>query len=284
MSNMHQYTCKRCGYQCEYKYLLVNHLQRKFPCKSNLISYDVESLLHDLENEGIDAAKFSCKFCNKRFTDSSNRYRHQKNCTKAPSFDIPSKNVCVQTKNVYVQTMPENTSEFSTIIELTEKVRKLELELTFVRKKKDESFYQGLLEEFLGGGCTHKKVSCGITDITTDTSHCEIKEWKCWKEAVGQLVCYNQCDPRQQLKIFAFGKYSNTSKQEALRVCTGLNIQLFEFQEDDVSVSIYDIANNTKLYTIAFMDDGNTQNHPTSGVPLGNSSVIPSDIPWCSYM
>jgi hypothetical protein len=71
--------CKRCGYTCENKYLLKRHLTRKNPCPITFENISNDDLLKEL-NTTNENKKHKCMYCEKTFTDSSNRYRHQKNC------------------------------------------------------------------------------------------------------------------------------------------------------------------------------------------------------------
>lgn len=96
-------------------------------------------------------------------------------------------------------------------------------------KRKPEVYYQRLLENYLQAG--HKKVAAGITDITTDDYHGEIKQWRKWKEAVGQLLSYNVCDQKPNLHIYLFDKYSQTNKSVAMRVFDAYGIMPYEFVE-----------------------------------------------------
>ncbi len=95
--------------------------------------------------------------------------------------------------------------------------------------RRNEYFFQKILE--LHFRATHKKLPCGETDITTDEFHAEIKEWNCYKEAIGQLVCYNSFDPRHELRIYLFGKYIQRMKDIALVVFKQQRIRPFEFVE-----------------------------------------------------
>lgn len=120
------------------------------------------------------------------------------------------------------------------------------LDLRYYKKKRDEPFYQMLLEPILSG--THKKLPCGITDITTDDTHVEIKEWRCWKEAVGQLTCYNEDDPKPYLAIYLFGKYGDKCKHNAIRICTARGFKMYDLVDTDYGVDIIDCASNECLY------------------------------------
>lgn len=116
---------------------------------------------------------------------------------------------------------------------------KLALELQYYKNKKSEHFYQLLLENMLNG--THKTLDSGITDVTTDCLHAEIKEWTNWKSAIGQLVCYNMSDPKEQLHAYFFGKRPK-DVNTIFEIAAKCNIKPFEIVhcEDDSSVIIND--------------------------------------------
>jgi hypothetical protein len=63
---------------------------------------------------------------------------------------------------------------------LLEKLGNLQIENAILKNKKDESFYQLIVEKYLGG--THSRNKNGITDVTTDKIHAEIKRWKFYKD------------------------------------------------------------------------------------------------------
>lgn len=71
-----------------------------------------------------------------------------------------------------------------------------------------------------------------------DTCHAEIKEWKCWKEAVGQLTCYNAVDPKDCLQLYLFGKYKQSCNDEVYTVTSTCNIKMFDFDEEDSVVYV----------------------------------------------
>lgn len=61
---------------------------------------------------------------------------------------------------------------------------------------RDEKIYQFILEKHLGG--THLFLrDVGVTDITTDEFHAEIKHWSDSKKLIGQLMIYNVACPRK---------------------------------------------------------------------------------------
>jgi len=126
---------------------------------------------------------------------------------------------------------------------------KLLLELQYYKNRKNEAFYQLLLEQYLNG--THKTLSCGITDVTTEKCHAEVKEWKCWKEAVGQLTCYNLVDPKPELAMYMFGKYTDSCKAHATEVAKGGGFRIFEFKEDTRKVYIEDCFTKEVMFEYA---------------------------------
>jgi hypothetical protein len=125
-------------------------------------------------------------------------------------------------------------------------IKKINLDLQYYKNRKNEKFYQLLLENYLGG--THKTLSCGITDITTDTCHVEIKEWPLWKEAIGQLTCYNAADPKDTLEMYMFGRYKQKCKDESVKIATSCKINVYEFVETDDGISILSLKNNEIIY------------------------------------
>ena len=64
-----------------------------------------------------------------------------------------------------------------------------ELRLESLEAKRNEIYYQKFLEKRLGA--THKRTIYGITDLSTKDEHVEIKQWRDYKTALGQLLSYN---------------------------------------------------------------------------------------------
>lgn len=80
------FSCKRCGYECEAKYLLKRHLQRKNPCRVLHQDLSPQQLLDELSDDPKKTLK--CKYCKSTFTLSSNLYRHRKKCQKTNTLEI----------------------------------------------------------------------------------------------------------------------------------------------------------------------------------------------------
>jgi hypothetical protein len=71
------YECKRCLYQSDRKYCLINHLKKKKECRIINLNISRENLIKELENNtGI----YTCKFCGKEYKNRQSKYTHQKKC------------------------------------------------------------------------------------------------------------------------------------------------------------------------------------------------------------
>jgi len=128
------------------------------------------------------------------------------------------------------------------------RISKLEQQVELMKTKKSEKFYQSILEEYLGG--THMSIDgIGTTDITTDDMHVEIKEWKEWKAALGQILAYNHGEKRDKLAVYLFGpkcvRYSF-----AIDCMQTLGIEVYELSCDAIAqtVTIYSFANGEVVY------------------------------------
>jgi hypothetical protein len=117
-----------------------------------------------------------------------------------------------------------------------EQISKLTIQLDLLKTHKKEDFYQKIVEHHLGG--THKTLKCGITDVTTDTIHAEVKRWDSYKAGVGQLVCYNHEDPRSELHMYLFGPVSNKQTDNIVEKLKNMNIKPFTFDVQPDSASI----------------------------------------------
>jgi hypothetical protein len=110
-----------------------------------------------------------------------------------------------------------------------------------------ESYYQHFLSKHLGG--SHLQVETGITDVTTDTIHAEIKKWSDWKNGIKQIMLYNAAEPREVMRLYFFEDYPIEQKNVAIKYILKFNIEIYEFihQDNNKKVIINPI---TKLYDI----------------------------------
>jgi hypothetical protein len=109
---------------------------------------------------------------------------------------------------------------------------KMEIEIAFLKGKYNENFYQKILEQYLNG--SHKTLKCGISDITTDEIHAEIKIWEDYKCALGQILTYDHEDPKQKLQVYFFGKYTDNKKESVIDLYKKHNIEVYMFQHIDL--------------------------------------------------
>jgi hypothetical protein len=106
----------------------------------------------------------------------------------------------------------------------------------------NEPFYQQFLEHHLGG--SHCKLKCGETDVTTPTIHAEIKKGSAWKGAFGQLLCYNHESPRNDLRLYLFGKVTADSEYIA-ELLGKYNIRLFTLNYANDLMTITNVSENS---------------------------------------
>jgi hypothetical protein len=124
---------------------------------------------------------------------------------------------------------------------LEEKYDLLSKEVEELRDNKNEIYYQRYLEKHLGG--YHKVTKYGITDISTETHHIEIKRWKNFKSALGQLVCYNHGDNKQLVVAF-FGEYKD--KPKIIELFHSKNIEVWGLIKtgDGIEIEKYKTSKN----------------------------------------
>jgi hypothetical protein len=231
------YKCKRCGYETDHKHCLYQHFDRKKQCNSIINDIDISILRYELDNIKSSEGNFQCIFCERQFVNRNNMYKHKKICKKKPN------EISLQDQ---INELRDKINNNLTPIIQNNNNEQLKLELQYYKNRKNENFYQLLLENYLGS--THKTLSCGITDITTDTCHAEIKEWPSWKESIGQLFCYNASDPKETLEMYMFGKYTQKCKDEAVKIAASYKINVYEFVDTAEGVSIISLKNNEEIY------------------------------------
>lgn len=253
-----EYSCIRCGFETTEKRYLVKHLCRKTICDPNLKDVSPKLQLEELTKKEYSADAVQCQYCDKRFNNASNRYKHMRICKKnmenvskkeiINAFSI-IKEQCEKQSKV-IKTLEKQYKDLvcyikETIEKNTTIISKLQTDIEILKTKKSEKYYQHITEKFLGG--THKKVMCGITDISTDNLHAEIKHAKDYKDAIGQITCYNQVDPKPNLHLYLFGKAGKQLLETAKHLCSGLNIKLFIFTHSKNIVNIVDCFNNDNI-------------------------------------
>lgn len=128
------------------------------------------------------------------------------------------------------------------------RINKLAQQLELLKVKKSEKFYQSILEEHLGG--KHLAIpGIGTTDVPTDDMHVEIKEWKDWKAAIGQILAYNHGEKRAKLAIYLFGPKCERYP-DAIKCIQSLGISAYELACDAIEqiVTVYSFAEGDIVY------------------------------------
>ena len=232
--------CGRCLYPFLNKSRLIAHLKIKTKCDviedGKDISCDI--LLKELIKP-ILTTGYPCKKCGKFFKTPQNRYKHEKhNCNEDNDIKKNTQNI-IQEDNKLID---EKNNTNNIIQNVIQENKKLINQLKFLKLDKTESFYQKHMEKYLKG--EHLKVRSGITDVSTDLIHAELKLWSNYKDSIGQLLCYNIDKPRKELHVYLFGSYVAEYKKNAIEKFVELNIKPFDMVLTDNGFNIIDCITN----------------------------------------
>jgi hypothetical protein len=98
------------------------------------------------------------------------------------------------------------------------------------RRKKEinieESTIQMVLERIFNA--THAKCKAGIVDILTNNMIIEIKHWKNWRNAIGQVLSYATCYPKHIPVICLYGRPRKYKLCMATMQMAGISVIHFE--------------------------------------------------------
>lgn len=125
---------------------------------------------------------------------------------------------------------------------ILERQNDLELRLESLETKRNEIYYQKYLEKRLN--TTHKRTDYGITDLSTKDEHIEIKNWRDYKNALGQLLSYNFKD-NKQLCVYFFGTIKDHQKINIIELFKSKNINVYEFIDTLQGVNVNCLFNCT---------------------------------------
>ena len=229
--NVTKYVCDRCNYETYQKSNFIRHLNNKIVCEpinSNISRDDIKARYE--KNKTI-----SCDQCNKTYTTRQGLHAHKKKCH-------PKQNSSQEKISNLEQTILEQNK---VIESLKNKIVSLQLQLA--ENQKNEAFYQIVVEQYLNG--THKYLASGITDVTNNDTHAEIKRWSKYKEGLGQLLTYNRDDPKERLQMYFFGKSSAKLEACAISHCKDKNIEVFMFDMFPDRVNIVEYSTKNIVYT-----------------------------------
>jgi len=139
-------------------------------------------------------------------------------------------------ENTLLQQLQNDLNDLrDTVNKQQEELRLLKENVISLTCKRNEKFYQKLLEQDLGGG--HKNTKYGITDITTDVYHVEIKHWCNFKACLGQLQAYNHNDDKKLIAAF-FGDIANIKKLDIIQLFHDSGVDVWELCDFDNGVRI----------------------------------------------
>jgi hypothetical protein len=230
---MKQHVCDVCNYSTHHITNFKNHLTSKNKCAPSdnpLIVSMIDRYFNKIKHNPLQ-----CRKCTKIFKYRSSAYNHRKTCTvEVSSKDNP----------------PYKFSDIETSVndlnikfeKLRTTVEQIEDNVVVLQKKEThecEAFYQKLLEKHLDG--THMHIETGITDVSNNILHAEIKHWKNYRLAVGQLLFYNAAEKRDILQVYFFGPCQNSDRDLVKKYMKTFNIQAFEFVHYNNDVVIVNI-------------------------------------------
>lgn len=222
------YLCIRCGYETTHFTAMKNHLYNKLkPCPPSEMDIELTEEVKQciMEKRGHNPHKADCEDPTCLEDKCANG---QKNI-----HDITDALAALREELTIVK------KGFKT---LESKVKRLE---TFYNKR-SESYYQKILEKYLNG--RHKKLPSGVTDVTNERVHAEIKVWNNYKAGIGQLACYNKDDPKEELHIYFFGEADAISMERITEMCIQNGVRPFEFQDYAHKTDIVDLRTSDVVY------------------------------------
>jgi hypothetical protein len=214
------FKCNRCDYLSLNKFDLVQHLKRKNPCRAKYSNEPASSQLDSMMNK---RKVIPCPHCSKTFTTIQGRCYHLKHhCKEKVTTSTHTDQDDHNALRIKVEQMEERINN---IMDTMEKW-KIEI-MDEIQGSKKEEFFQRHFEKVYGG--KHHSNTFGVTDITTEEAHIEIKEWKKWKYAMGQILSYNH-DNAKKMIVLLFGKYNNNEKNKVASHLNNHGIEVKDVQ------------------------------------------------------
>lgn len=229
------YVCPKCGVQMDRKLNMRSHLYRKRPCPNiNGIELTEEIRQHVLANKVLNNKNINM------VKDVDVQVKRQiKNVEEEELFIIgKNKELSIQQQDhEVIKEMKEEISKLKNAVSNIYNFLDLDEEIKCHQK---ESYYQKILENHLNG--QHLTVGTGITDVSTDGIHAEIKIWRDYRQGIAQLLLYNAASKRDRLQLYLFGNCTKTKhKQIVIDYVPTLNIEVYEFVHDGKDVQIVDL-------------------------------------------
>ena len=110
--------------------------------------------------------------------------------------------------------------------------------------KYSEQYYQIALENYYK--CGHVKFKTGITDLTSDEFHGEIKNLRSWREVIGQLLTANKHLKRNKLRAYLFG-YDTANKKDIIDDIQSFNIEVYVLRDIDNKIFMTNMQTNEEI-------------------------------------
>ena len=127
-------------------------------------------------------------------------------------------------------------------LKLENRIVELENRIVELESKRNEIYYQKFLERVLSA--SHQKTIFGITDVTTEKEHIEIKHWKNYKNALGQLLSYNHNDNKHLVAYF-FGAIDKTKQEKIIELYNSNKVSIKQFIDTSDGVIIENVLDCT---------------------------------------
>jgi len=91
--------------------------------------------------------------------------------------------------------------------------------------KQEEYYILNKLNQILNGQMEVNTI-CGRIDILTETEIIEVKEYKVWKSALGQILAYSYFYPDKQKRIHLFNIQKNTNIELIIQIYKKYDVSL----------------------------------------------------------
>jgi hypothetical protein len=244
------------------------HYKRKNICPATLEDISIEDLIKSKCVIDNDDTIHKCEWCNKEYNYTSTLVRHEKTCLNKSEQSPPIstdtiKNLQSQIDEIKQLSLVKSKNNAQPSNALTEDLQKRIKDLESINrrlleKNRNENYYQRIIEIFLGN--THENLHVrgslmGTTDISTPHLHGEIKTWKKWKYAMGQLIAYNTCDARLESNAYMFGRYEEAHKNEASKIMKSNGVTVYECQDTENGVDIVEYETQNLVYSYNSSDE-----------------------------
>lgn len=242
-----EWMCRRCHHKSSTKGNLMKHLNRQTPCTDEFEKIPIKEYLDELTTRKHTGKYYVCTYCASKYTTRQARHKHKKTCKARLQHCEGS-----TTQNIINEvtvTMSEPVEDLPVATHTEEEVTLAsqyhQAELAISRETRNEQFYQRLLERHFNA--SHRVLESGITDITTDDCHIELKNWRSWQQAMGQLLVYNNDLKRRRLMACFFGDISAQIKSTAASHLSKQGIQCWEFINDQGRICLRDVGTSAVM-------------------------------------